>query len=59
MFALGLLEGQDTRTILVGAAIGIAILGLIARQRVRVRSQRRLQAAIEAYHENEMSRYLV
>lgn len=55
MSLLGLLENQDTRTILVGAVIGITMLGAVARQRIRARSRRRLHAAIQAYHEIELS----
>ena len=58
MFALGLIEGLDTRTILVGTVIGIMTVSGILRQRIRARSKRRLQAALQAYHEIEISRYL-
>jgi hypothetical protein len=56
---LGLIEGQNTRTILVVAVVGIMLIGAIVRQRIHVRSRRRLQAAIQAYNENELSRYIV
>jgi hypothetical protein len=58
MVLLGLTEGLDKRMILVGAMIGIMTIGGIVRQRVRARSRRRLQAALQAYNEIELTRNL-
>ena len=59
MSLFGLIQGLDTRTILVGFVVGITLVGLVVRQRSVARSRQRLLAAIQAYQENQLPQSLV